>query len=265
MKTHIESKGNSQSGDSQFPDILKKAEIITKKAQRHNHPLTGGGFYSSKFSEAQAEALLGFRRLSSKLRNFDDLSIKNAIKEIEDNLNMFFDPKVNSTLRGKSRNRIKFLLKTIIDPAMTDIPTHTPSDEFFPLEIVRETRGYIERVAEQACGSYDQGWYDASAVMVRRLLETLIIESFEAYNLSTNIKNADGSFFPFKDLITACLNEKSWNIGRNVRRALPELKDIGDQSAHSRRYLAKKKDLDKIQRELRITLEELILLSKLKK
>jgi hypothetical protein len=259
------SSSGSQIIDAQLAEILNNAENIAKKAQRNNRPLTGGGFYASKFSEAQAEALLSFRRLSSNLSKFDDLSIKNATNEIEGNLNLFFDPKSKSTRRGESRKRINFLIKTIIEPAMTAAPTYMPSDEFFPLEIVRETRGYIERVAEQACGSYDQSWYDAAAVMVRRLLETLIIETFEAHNLVDKIKNSDGSFFYLRDLITALLNEKSWNIGRNVRKALPELKDVGDQSAHSRRYLAKKSDLDKIRRELRVTIEELVHLSKLKK
>jgi len=53
-----------------------------------------------------------------------------------------------------------------------------------PMTLVRGTRGYIERIANQVNGAYENGWYDACAVMIRRLLETLIIEAFEKHNIA---------------------------------------------------------------------------------
>ena len=41
------------------------------------------------------------------------------------------------------------------------------------------TRGYIEKVANQINGAFGKGWFDASAVMTRRLVETLIIEPLQ--------------------------------------------------------------------------------------
>ena len=46
-----------------------------------------------------------------------------------------------------------------------------PSQCVIPLSVVRGTRGYIERVANQINGTYENGWYDACAVMIRRVLE----------------------------------------------------------------------------------------------
>src|ERR1700722_19039389 len=63
------------------------------------------------------------------------------------------------------------------------------------ISVVRNTRGYIERVANQINGTYQSGWYDACAVMIRRLLETLIIESFEKHGIAAKIKNPSGDFF----------------------------------------------------------------------
>lgn len=97
------------------------------------------------------------------------------------------------------------------------------------------------------------------------MLETLIIEAFEAHRIDDRIKNPDGSFFYLSALITAMLNERDWNLSRSVKKALPLLKDLGDQSAHNRRYLAKKADLDDIKRDFRLTIEELLHLSKLTK
>src|ERR1700730_10367293 len=60
------------------------------------------------------------------------------------------------------------------------------------VSLVRGTRGYIERVSNQINGAYENGWYDACAVMLRRLIETLIIESFEHHKIAGKIQNANG-------------------------------------------------------------------------
>jgi hypothetical protein len=133
---------------------------------------------------------------------------------------------------------------------------------FYPL--VKDTRVYIETIAHEINGSYENGWYNSSAVMIRRLLETLIIEAFESYALANKIKNGKGEFLFLKDLISATLSEPAWNLGRNTRKALPKLKDIGDQSSHSRRFIAIRQDIDEIRRDLRVVIQELVLLAKLK-
>lgn len=133
-----------------------------------------------------------------------------------------------------------------------------------PMSVVRRTRGYIEAVANQVNGSYERGWYDACAVMIRRLVETLIIEAFEAHEISDHIKNPQGDFFFLRDLVSKTLAEASWNIGRNVKAALPRLKEIGDKSAHSRRYIAHQKDIDGVIDDLRVVVQELVFLAKLK-
>lgn len=246
-------------------DIFVDAETIAKTAKRHSHSLGGSGFYAAKFSELHAEAVVCFKKLSLRLRKFDDKTIKDSLHEVKISVDKFFNTKSSSKERGEAKKKANFLYQTVINSAVTTAPTHSPSDDLIPLELIRDTRGYIERIAEQACGCYDQGWHDASAVMVRRLLEILIIETFEGHKLTLKIKNPDGTFFYLQDLVTAMVTEPSWTIGRNVKRGLPKLKDIGNQSAHGRRYIARKTDLDNIKTELRLTIEELVNLSGLQK
>jgi hypothetical protein len=50
------------------------------------------------------------------------------------------------------------------------------SEQVLPFSVVRGSRGYIEKVVNQVNGCYENGWFDACAVMIRRLVETLIIE-----------------------------------------------------------------------------------------
>lgn len=133
-----------------------------------------------------------------------------------------------------------------------------------PFVLVRGTRGYLERITHQINGTYSNGWYDSCAVMIRRLIETLIIESFENNNIAQAIKNQSGDFFYLSDLISKTLSEPSWNLSRNARQALPKLKDIGDKSAHSRRFNAVRNDIDKINSEIRVVVQELVYLAGLK-
>jgi len=133
-----------------------------------------------------------------------------------------------------------------------------------PRSIVRGTRGYIEKVANQVNGCYEKGWYDGSAVMARRLVETLIIETFEHHGIADRIKNAKGEFFQLGDLIDRCVNESKWNLSRNAKQAMPKLKGLGDKSAHSRRYLAQRGDIDPLALDIRLVAQELIYLAGLK-
>ena len=138
------------------------------------------------------------------------------------------------------------------------------SQKVIPVSVVRGTRGYIERVVNQINGSYEKGWYDACAVMIRRLLETLIIEAFEHHALATTIKNSKGDFFYLRDLIDKCLNETAWNLSRNCKQAMPRLKDVGDKSAHSRRFNAHRGDIDPLLLDIRVVVQELVYLAALK-
>ena len=77
------------------------------------------------------------------------------------------------------------------------------------MALVRNTRGYIEKVSHQINGSYQHGWYDASSVMIRRLMETLIIECYEAHSLESKINDGDGNHLFLKDLIACFLTESA--------------------------------------------------------
>ena len=141
-----------------------------------------------------------------------------------------------------------------------------PADQpVLPHSMFADTRGYIEKVVFQINRSYSSTSYDACAVMMRRLLEMLIIEAFEHHGIATKIKGGSGDFLQLGDMIPVVLAETKWNLGRNSKRALPRLKDIGDKSAHDRRYNAKRQYIDELIIDLRTVAEELLYLAALKK
>jgi hypothetical protein len=106
---------------------------------------------------------------------------------------------------------------------------------------------------------YECGFYDATLVLMRKLLETLIIESFARHGIDYEIKDTEGTFFYLSSLIPLYLSANKWNCSRNLQKNISKIKKYGDLSAHNRRFLAKKTDIDDFKFELRQVLEEVIL------
>lgn len=144
-------------------------------------------------------------------------------------------------------------------------PESTPSYSHSVLDftLVKGTRGYIEKVAHQVNKTYDAACYDACAVMVRRLMETLIIEVFQSKGALDHITLPTGPLMQLRQLIERLLAEP-WHLGRNVDKALPRLKDVGDKAAHDRFYNAMRRDIDNIKDDLRVVVQALLYLAGLK-
>jgi hypothetical protein len=142
--------------------------------------------------------------------------------------------------------------------------TASHNEPVLPTSLFKDTRGYIEKIVVQVNRTYEHTCYDACAVMIRRLIEVLIIEAFEHHGLAANIQSSGGDFLYLQDLISATLSESSWNLGRNAKAGLRRLKTIGDQSAHSRRYNARRTYVDEVVIDLRTVAEELLYLAGMK-
>ena len=135
------------------------------------------------------------------------------------------------------------------------------TQQVIPLSVVQDTRNYLEIIANQINGPYEKGWYDACAVMMRRLVETLIIELFEARGRSSAIKDGSGNYVRLDALIGRAIGEGSWNLHRDTRQVLKKVKQLGDNSAHSHRFNAHRTDIDNIQLGFRTAVQDLIRLA----
>lgn len=151
--------------------------------------------------------------------------------------------------------------ETLRPPAETVAPHDQP---IVPHSLVRGTRGYIESIAYQINACYLATAYDGCAVMMRRLLEVLIIESFEHKGIGQKIKDSRNDYFLLGDLVVLTLSESTWSLGRTTKKALSQLKEVGDRSAHSRRYNARRQYIDELIDEYRVVVEEFLYLSGLK-
>jgi hypothetical protein len=115
----------------------------------------------------------------------------------------------------------------------------------------------LEKVALQLNASYDAQLYDCSAVMCRRILETLLIEVYEHAGRASEIKAPDGNFLMLNGLATYFEKDQKFHPSRNGLQGLRDFKKLGDLSAHNRRFNARKDDIDRIRDGLRVAVEEL--------
>lgn len=136
------------------------------------------------------------------------------------------------------------------------------SDAVIPRSFTPTKRQYIDRLIHQLNGSYENGYFDACAVMLRRLLELLIIEVFEHVGRSTDVQDVDGDFLMLSDLVGKMLSG-GWSLSRSTKRALPRLKSMGDKSAHGRYYIAHRADIDRSADDIRAVVQELLFLADL--
>lgn len=131
--------------------------------------------------------------------------------------------------------------------------------------LTRGSRSYIVSIANQINGAYENGWYDACAVMIRRFVETFLIETFERHGAAQKIKlSGSGDYMFLRDMINVTLTETAWNPSRNLKAALPRLKDVGDKSAHNRYFVARRGDIQPLLGDIRTVVQELMLQSGLK-
>ena len=102
--------------------------------------------------------------------------------------------------------------------------------------------------------------------MLRRLLETLIIEAYEHLGRQSEIKDGGGNYLMLSELADRACGEKGHtglDLGRDSKNALKDARNVGNWSAHARRFLAHASDLVKLQDGVRLLAQELILIADL--
>lgn len=233
----------------QLQVFIQRAVDIARTARRNGKSLTGDNFYANKLAELRADATNAFRQLTS--RSAGDTS---ALAEL---IEIVFAAATTAKDRAAAAREIFFALKTTWSNQPK--PAIDEEEGLFPLTILSQAnRGYLVSIGRQMNGCFSTGWYDASAVMMRRLLEIALIEAFEAHGLASKITDSGGNYLQLSDLITAALSEQSLRLSRNAKKFLPTLRDVGHMSAHGRYFNAKKLDLESVRQGCRVTIEEFL-------
>lgn len=166
------------------------------------------------------------------------------------------------TIRGSRPDTFRIDVRRFaeLDDRYAELLRRAPipqSDSIVPTTMVAGTRIYLERIVAQINACYDQGLYDACAVLCRRLMESLILETYISKNRHAEIQQ-NGMFLRLDRLIEVICSDQSIVLNRNTPRTMADIKQIGDTAAHDRVYVTQQRDIDDVKLRYRRMIDELL-------
>lgn len=169
---------------------------------------------------------------------------------------------VNGTIRDTFRiNAARFQELTESYGALLDVVEPQATSSVIPMEFVSGTRRtYLERLVREINVSYDTGSFDATAVLLRRLMESLLIEIYIVGGRQAEIREG-AVFMPLNRILTHFASDTVITKGRHLVRDLSLIKDVGDTAAHDRTYITPKQDIDDNRTAMRRAINELLVLA----
>jgi len=220
----------------------------------------------------QAIALLWFYRYN---QTFEERSVSELASDLQDagvgkpNVTTLKEglQKSRITVRGRRPNTFQVNVKHLdelnrrYEPLLTN-KLVTITESVLSADAIKGTRRYIERLVDQINGCYDYEFYDGCAVLLRRLIESLIIESFIASKDAEHIKSG-GRFMGMEALIERAAGYGNFNLSSGAPKAMKRIKELGDIAAHDRTYVTTKIDIDDLKVAARRLFQELIVLSEI--
>lgn len=244
-----------QSPSEQLEVLVNESWALVKKAKKHRKSLSGDNFYAEKLA-AQRSAATNLYKEMSVYKVGDVAALAEMIETV-------FSAETEYDDRHEAGKNLLHEIRTVWKVhSTTDAPNE--ADCIFPMTLLAKTkRGYLSTIGAQMNGAYTNGWCDACAVMMRRLLEASIIEAFEEQGIASHIKDGNDEYLMLTKMIDKALVETKWTLSRVSKKALPGLRDLGHQSAHGRRFTAQKSDIDRVRGDVRTTVEEFLHLANL--
>lgn len=169
-------------------------------------------------------------------------------------------------IRGSSTTAFRLHAKTIKSlgeeiPDLSGVSEEIVSRSTILPEVLFKTanpRGYIVKLCEQINASYEHNLFDACAVLMRRLLEILLIHSYQHRSLESKIQAQDGSFKELKAIISDATSTGDLALSRNTKACLDSFRVLGNFAAHKITYNTTRDDIKNIALDFRAAVEELL-------
>jgi hypothetical protein len=139
------------------------------------------------------------------------------------------------------------------------------SGSIIPVNLTKGTRGYIERLAEQINASYEQSIFDGCAVLMRRLLEVLLIQTYSHLKIDSHIQVAPDQYKDLKLIIADAKSNRTLALSKGTKDVMDEFRILGNFSAHKIIYNCRREEIKNVAREYRAGVEELLYKSGLRK
>lgn len=163
-------------------------------------------------------------------------------------------------LRFSSKSRLSSSYNEIVGAAVTpDAAAH-----IIPAGMFDDTRPYLQTLVVQINGTYQSGFYDACAVMCRRLLNCLLVLAFESASKGNVIRDASGEYRAFARIIELASSSQHIRLARGAGAAMGKMDYVGDLAAHHPTFTTRQKDIDEQRLAFQRVISELTCLAGIK-
>lgn len=149
-------------------------------------------------------------------------------------------------------------------PNLSESEEIISDDSLLPEILFNEVkRQYLVKAAQQINAAYENNLFDACALMMRRLLEILLIDCFEAKKIQEKVKDDEGNYQNLKTLINKAKTYSEIPISNDAKKDIDSFRELGNLSAHRVRYNCRRDDIRTLRVEYRAVIEELLYVSDL--
>lgn len=132
------------------------------------------------------------------------------------------------------------------------------SDELLPDAVIQNTRKYLHDLAHQINGTYDAGFYDACAVLCRRLIESLLVECFGHAEKLAEIQKPDGNLEMLDAIVRKAKSGQHIRLPRGTLDLIDKIKEVGDTAAHDRYHITTRQDINEFRTGFRKVISQLL-------
>src|SRR5437762_2520419 len=244
-----------------FADSLKELEKSLKVAKRNNVSLASHSFYSVKVRSTLAALRKAF--LTLKIANPPDQHPGVAyqlatIEPLIQRLVSLYPAEARDMLPVVQDIQFKADADLAAELDQVGVAKGKPTSTLLlPDDVFEPRHGVLNKILWEVNTCYERECYNASATMLRRIIENLIIEAFEGKGIGAKITTPGGGYLKLEKLIDRAVAEPKLRLTTNTKRLLPQLKFFGDLGAHNRLALVRKGDLERLHGAIRAGLEEL--------
>lgn len=138
-----------------------------------------------------------------------------------------------------------------------DNVTVNQNGSVLPNELFNTLPSNVQSLCKQINASYENNLYDCTAVIMRRLLESLLVLSYQRAGIEADIMN--GSYHVTLDkMIKNAEQNRTLALSSNTKKEMALFKDLGNYSAHKIWYNCTQGDIKPYILKYRAIIEELL-------
>ena len=117
-------------------------------------------------------------------------------------------------------------------------------------------RDALDKLIRQINCCYAQHCFDACAVLMRRLFETLLILVFQEQGIDNEIKDQSGAYVMLEAIVKKAQNSTILKLSRNKGK-YDVFRNLGNYAAHSVFYVSTIKEIDEVKIDYKAMMDEL--------